>query len=791
MAVTTGYVGSAAITWSASTTATVTSQSIGTAAWDRIVIVAVTVEETATIDSCTIGGATANVGISGRNTTGTPDNAAAIFWLPVPTGTTANIVVTLSATSSQTGRISVWAARGAHAQGTSDTDTGQGSGTTQTITALTIPPQGAGFCVFNNATTNTAVTWTNATERDDTSVGNYRHSAADTTTAGTNTITADGATANQILSGIAFEDAIPRYAWKRAPTTDVKAVQSSARLAFVASVASGLIFTPTPPVEAEPFYAFDVTSGFAAKRVLNYQDLFHVARPIDPSPEQAEASVTTDAASSRTLHYQALVQPVVVSEAPNLTATLEWLIRWDKPPRYLLPLPGGQPFIPAEATRENTVTPDKWLQAWRGPPQYHPVSSQWTPFVPKEAVLENTVTPDNWLQRWEGPPRSVPAPLGGTPFVPKEAVLDNTVTPDSWLLPFQSAASPFRLNVSQVTFAPFAQAEDNTVTIDKWQLSWNLAAHAPKPIHTQPVYGFPYEGVDNTRTEWDWSVAWEGPPRLWPLGKPYQPFVPAEATVENTVTPDKWLQAWRGPPGYEPVKSEWTPFIPPAPAADNTVTPDNWLQSFRKAVDSPPPRRTQPLYAYPYETEVVATTTTLEWLQAWRGPQRLVPVHTQPVYPHQPRYEPPQVTASVTTGRVAQRTLYYQALISPLREIPFVPNTETIDKWQQPLSVAVPARPVWTGYAWRVEFPYEQPHCVPAFQADAFQNSAFQICPTGATYQQTIDAGLVLTVDIHVCGWGTTAEAGVAFVEQAEAGDPWAEQAQSDDDYEEQEECGR
>src|SRR5262249_12543565 len=85
MTVATGYVGSAAITWATSTTATVSSQSIGTATWDRIVLVAVSVEDNVTIDSCTIGGTAATLVRKDVNTTGTPDNAVAFFFLQVPT----------------------------------------------------------------------------------------------------------------------------------------------------------------------------------------------------------------------------------------------------------------------------------------------------------------------------------------------------------------------------------------------------------------------------------------------------------------------------------------------------------------------------------------------------------------------------------------------------------------------------------------------------------------------------------------------------------------------------------
>ena len=165
---------SAAITWTASTTATASAVSIGTAAADRIVLVGITVEDNVDVSSGTIGGITATVAGNIRNTTGTPDNTAAFMYAKVPTGTTANIVVVVSGSISQTGRITVWAIFGSNTPH-QDVNTNTGAGATITLTGVTVPNGGMGFWVFNNATTGTAVTWTNATERDDTSVTNYRH----------------------------------------------------------------------------------------------------------------------------------------------------------------------------------------------------------------------------------------------------------------------------------------------------------------------------------------------------------------------------------------------------------------------------------------------------------------------------------------------------------------------------------------------------------------------------------------------------------------------------------------
>lgn len=166
-------------------------------------LVGVTVEDNVDFSTCTIGGISATLAGNVRNTAGTPDNVAAFFYANVPTGTTANIVVVVSGSISQTGRLTAWAVFGSNTPH-SDVNTNTGAGVSITLTGVTITNGGMGFWVFNNATTSTAITWTNATERDDTSVGNYRHGSADSSTAGTATITADGATANQCISGISF-----------------------------------------------------------------------------------------------------------------------------------------------------------------------------------------------------------------------------------------------------------------------------------------------------------------------------------------------------------------------------------------------------------------------------------------------------------------------------------------------------------------------------------------------------------------------------------------------------------
>lgn len=93
-------------------------------------------------------------------------------------------------------------------------------------------------------------------------------------------------------------------------------------------------------------------------------------------------------------------------------------VKWQQPLSRSVAIPrparqGGEPFVPKEATRENTVNP-VWLQAWRVPPRFRPPKLVAQPFVPREATRENTVTPDKWLLRWQGPPRYWPRKTNAT-----------------------------------------------------------------------------------------------------------------------------------------------------------------------------------------------------------------------------------------------------------------------------------------------------------------------------------------------------------------------------------------
>lgn len=190
------------------TTYTFAASDIGTASADRIVVVGVAATggtNNTTIASGTIGGISATVGVDARTATLNPQ--ASFMYAAVPSGTTGSIVITFSAGKLRTS-ISVWAVYGASTTAT-DSDTLFDLATTSmSLSALTVPTNGMGFfmTVHNNITT-TGWGWTNATERSDGTMENStRYSGADTSTAGTNTITATVNTAPDelALAGIAF-----------------------------------------------------------------------------------------------------------------------------------------------------------------------------------------------------------------------------------------------------------------------------------------------------------------------------------------------------------------------------------------------------------------------------------------------------------------------------------------------------------------------------------------------------------------------------------------------------------
>lgn len=180
-------------------TATITGLDFNAEASDRLIAISLALEAAQTVSSVTIGGVSASALIQAVST----QRQSEIWMAAVATGTSGSVVVTLSASATETVSVATYSITGADSTPT-DTDSATGSGATIAISALTIPTDGAGIVGWIDST-EAAVTWTGATEQHDTSTGaSFQHSSAIVTTAGTNTITADGATAAQALVGVAF-----------------------------------------------------------------------------------------------------------------------------------------------------------------------------------------------------------------------------------------------------------------------------------------------------------------------------------------------------------------------------------------------------------------------------------------------------------------------------------------------------------------------------------------------------------------------------------------------------------
>lgn len=174
-------------------TQTFTSAAIGTAASDRLVIVGIVIgKDSGTwsanpVSSVTIGGISATQVGSQILCEGTATAALAIFAASVPTGTTANIVVTMAANGATD--IVIWNATGLSSTTASDTKSDNATPFTQ---SLTVPTGGFGIGLAGGESV-TSWTWTNLTERSDAASGIYVASGADTTSTGSISVTATNA----------------------------------------------------------------------------------------------------------------------------------------------------------------------------------------------------------------------------------------------------------------------------------------------------------------------------------------------------------------------------------------------------------------------------------------------------------------------------------------------------------------------------------------------------------------------------------------------------------------------
>lgn len=181
-----------------SNVATYSNISIGAAAEDRIVALVVTAELTnATPNSATIDFGSGAVAMEPSTLGSFGVMRARIFWLPVPTGTTATFAVTFGANPTNVqNHVSVYRIVGARPLPTTGGNGSTDMDATAPLTtgSITIATDGGFLAVAAGATDTVAKTWANATEDLDIDAGAFRHTTATRTTAGTVTVTCTGAT---------------------------------------------------------------------------------------------------------------------------------------------------------------------------------------------------------------------------------------------------------------------------------------------------------------------------------------------------------------------------------------------------------------------------------------------------------------------------------------------------------------------------------------------------------------------------------------------------------------------
>lgn len=175
-------------------TATFSAVGIGAEAPSRIVVVACTFESSfgnQWPQSCTIGGVSANALTLRGNTSNSITTR--LFYLAVPTGTTATVVVTFNDDSEGDCKISVYSvtAGAYYAQG-GDTSIDMDASDPLTTGAISIPENGGFLAVVIGNTDVNAKTWSGATESVDEDAGNHRHTTAIKNGGGSVTVTCQG-----------------------------------------------------------------------------------------------------------------------------------------------------------------------------------------------------------------------------------------------------------------------------------------------------------------------------------------------------------------------------------------------------------------------------------------------------------------------------------------------------------------------------------------------------------------------------------------------------------------------
>lgn len=275
-----------------SNVATYSAVSIGAAVPNRIVVVAVASELASTpIDSCTIDYGSGDTAMT--SAAGLAGNFGAVyarlFWLLVPTGTTATIKVTFgtNSPSNTQNHIAVYRVLDAvYSSGGNDGSTDMDATDPLTTGSITIPSGGGFIAVAGGATDGTGKTWANASEDIDADAGALRFTTATRTTALTTTaVTCTGTNGEDgALSYIIFAD-------NSSPTVSLS---SPADAATGVSTTPDLTFTGTDADSEDVRYEVQVATASPVDVALDQAiDFF------DSSTTGATHSVTVAANSNR------------------------------------------------------------------------------------------------------------------------------------------------------------------------------------------------------------------------------------------------------------------------------------------------------------------------------------------------------------------------------------------------------------------------------------------------------------------------------------------------------------
>jgi chitodextrinase len=182
---------------------TFTAAAIGTASADRHVIVAATWSGggTTNITGITVGGVAATIDATYYNATG--PRGCVIARAAVPTGTTADVVVTMSGTAPSRLGVGTWAVTGAPSLVLVDNDANMF--TDAAANSLTLTAVADGVVIAHAHGGAADHTWTNLTERYDVLVENGFSGADAATTTTSHTVTVQKAAATYTLQAVTYE----------------------------------------------------------------------------------------------------------------------------------------------------------------------------------------------------------------------------------------------------------------------------------------------------------------------------------------------------------------------------------------------------------------------------------------------------------------------------------------------------------------------------------------------------------------------------------------------------------